>query len=142
MPWKLSQIVMLLLLMCAGGFSNTCLAAGQQAELSLDELKILSSALIDLREAQQVNAELAKQLDLSTRQLDLVFDRVELERLAHLSTKKLHLEALLTLQAYRTHRRAMAIKILTLGIVRDKHDPYIDEEIKALRAEIAEWVIR
>lgn len=53
--------------------------------------------------------------------------------------KELHLATLRALAAHRTVRRPLVVKILTISIVRDKHDRLVEAQIAALEKEIAEW---
>lgn len=56
-----------------------------------------------------------------------------------LAEKKLHLQTLQALSAYRSSRRPRIVKILTFGIVGDKHDPLITAQIQKLQDEIRDW---
>lgn len=111
-------------------------SAQSQPPLTTDELKVISKALIDREEALKTLVEMRKLLALSDEQAALYKQIIETERANNLSLKKLHLQALRALAAYRVRRRSTILKILTFGIVKDKRDPALDREIKALEAEI------
>lgn len=83
--------------------------------------------------------ELGDLLSLTDEQLRLAAERLKLERDQRLNEKALHLMALKSLAAYQTKRRPLIVKILTFGIVHNKRNEVLEEQIKNLEREIQEW---
>lgn len=110
-----------------------------QQPLSADERRQILKALIDLDEAQGKVRELQGLLSLSDEQLRLAADRLKLERDQRLNEKSLHLAALKALAEYQIKRRPLIVKLFTLGIVRNKHNKLLEEQIMNLEIEIANW---
>lgn len=110
-----------------------------QQPLSADERRQILKALIDLDEAQGKVRELQGLLSLSDEQLRLAADRLKLERDQRLNEKSLHLSALKALAEYQIKRRPLIVKLFTLGIVRNKHNKLLEEQIMNLEMEIANW---
>jgi len=110
---------------------------GQQ--LSPEEHRLVLRALIDRDEALAKVRELTGQLAIADSQGELHAQRLQIERDLRLAEKNLYIGALQALAEYRTTRRPLFVKIITFGIVRDKHDRKLEADIAALQAEIQAW---
>lgn len=110
-----------------------------QPPLSEAEEVLILKALIDRDEFAIKAREYEKQLAIADEQQKLANERLRLEREQRLGEKKLHLAALLALKEYRTTRRPLIVKIFTFGIVRDKKDQALEQQITDLQMDISIW---
>lgn len=115
------------------------LSASGYAQLSSDEYRQVLKALIDRDAAVAKVKELTDALSGQDEAVRLLSERIQAERNLRFIEKKLYLDALLSLREYRLKRRALIVKIVTLGIVRDKRDERLEEQIKAVQTEITAW---
>lgn len=83
--------------------------------------------------------ELTGQIQAADGLATALTEKIQAERDIRLSEKKLYLDALIALREYRTTRRPLFVKVMSLGFVRDKHDKKLEADIASLQAEIQRW---
>lgn len=110
-----------------------------QNQFSTESLRAIDRALIELSVVKTENVHLNTLIDVQEQQIKLLQEKVDLEHGMILSTKKLHLTALETLQEYKTKKRSLFVKIITLSLVRDSIDKNLRSQIEQLREEIKNW---
>lgn len=108
-------------------------------QLTPEEHKQILKALIDRDEALAKVKELTGQIESADGLARALTEKIQAERDIRLSEKKLYLGALIALREYRTTRRPLIVKVISLGMVRDKHDKKLEADIAMLQKEIAGW---
>lgn len=132
MKWITSLLFLLLLTA-----SNSLFA--QSKDVTEEQWRLINKALIDGERAAEDVRDLTEKVNLTEQQLIASGEIRKAEHRILLETKRSYLSALVALREYRTKRRPLVVKILTVGIVRDKHDKKLEADITALEKEIEEW---
>ena len=132
MKWTLRILTALLMTWSVG-------LNAQSRTVSEEEWRLIGKAMIDAElDAERVRA-LTEQLRLADEQFTAQKEARRAERQVLLETKKAYLASLIALSEYRTKRRPTIVKVLTVGIVRDKRDKRLEADIADLEREIKEW---
>lgn len=113
--------------------------AQQTQPFTIDELKLIDKALVDLDALKQIQIQLNNQIDILNQLNTAEKAQTANEHAYVLNTKKELLDAYNSLIAYRTVKRPLFVKIITLSIVRDKHDKELEMKAANLQKEITEW---
>ncbi len=111
----------------------------QAPTFSFNDLKKIDEAIAERDSFKSLNEQLNKQINLCDQNGILLQKNVDNEHANLFETKKIYLSTMEALKEYRIVRRSLFVKILTLSVVRDKHDKDLESKISDLQKEIMNW---